>query len=77
IQARTMSGVRSENPHYFFLERYHQAYVAELEEFLGCIRDDRHPVVDGRDGLIPLLIGIAATTAMRENRPVRVETPTP
>ena len=69
--------MRSENPHYFFLERYHQAYVAELEEFLSCIRDDRDPAVGGRDGLIPLLIGIAATTSMRENRPVRVEMPTP
>jgi myo-inositol 2-dehydrogenase/D-chiro-inositol 1-dehydrogenase len=77
IQLRTRNGVRSENPHYFFLERYHQAYVAELEEFLGCIRDDRDPSVGGRDGLIPLLIGMAATTSMRENRPVRLEMPTP
>ncbi len=77
IQVRTREGVRSENPHYFFLERYHQAYVAELEEFLSCIRDDRDPAVSGRDGLIPLLIGIAATTSMRENRPVRVEMPRP
>lgn len=75
IRLRTTNGVRSENPHYFFLERYHQAYVAELEEFFSCIRDDRDPAVGGRDGLIPLMIGMAATTSMRENRPVRVERP--
>ncbi|TNF72384.1 MAG: inositol 2-dehydrogenase [Acidobacteria bacterium] len=75
IRLRTTNGVRSENPHYFFLERYHQAYVTELEEFFSCIRDDRDPAVGGRDGLIPLLIGMAATTSMRENRPVRVERP--
>ena len=36
---------------------------------------DRDPAVGGRDGLIPLLIGLAATTSMRENRPVRVKRP--
>ena len=77
IHRRTAAGVRSENPHYFFLERYRQAYVAELETFISCIREDREPPVSGQDGLIPLLIGVAATTSMRENRPIRVVVPSP
>jgi myo-inositol 2-dehydrogenase/D-chiro-inositol 1-dehydrogenase len=75
IRHRTRQGVRAENPHYFFLERYQQAYVAELEAFFTSIREDRQPPVSGRDGLVPLLIGIAATSSMRENRPIRVEVP--
>jgi len=77
IRLRNAEGVRSENPHYFFLERYRQAYVDELEAFVTCIREDRDPPVGGVDGLIPLLIGIAATTSLREGRPVRVEEPVP
>ena len=60
------------NPHYFFLQRYRQAYVNELEAFVTSIREDREPPVTGVDGLLPLLIGMAATTSMRENRPIRV-----
>ena len=41
VQVRSPKGVRSENPHYFFLERYRQAYIEELEAFVACIREDR------------------------------------
>ncbi len=75
VRLRTGRGERSENPLYFFLERYQQSFLAELGEFFDCIREDREPPVTGLDGLIPLLIGVAATRSMRENRPVRVEAP--
>jgi myo-inositol 2-dehydrogenase/D-chiro-inositol 1-dehydrogenase len=75
VRLRTGRGERSENPLYFFLERYQQSFVAELGEFFDCIRQDREPPVTGLDGLIPLLIGLAATRSMRENRPIRVDKP--
>jgi myo-inositol 2-dehydrogenase/D-chiro-inositol 1-dehydrogenase len=75
VRLRTGAGERTENPLYFFLERYQRSFVAELEAFVAAIRDDREPPVTGRDGLIPLLIGAAATRSMRENRPIRVEAP--
>ena len=73
IRLRSADSVRSENPHYFFLERYRESYVAEIESFMTSIREDTEPPVSGRDGLTPVLIGIAATRSMNENRPVRVE----
>jgi myo-inositol 2-dehydrogenase/D-chiro-inositol 1-dehydrogenase len=75
VRRRTRDGIRAENPHYFFLERYNQAFVAELEAFFACIREDRNPAVGARDGLISLLIGMAATASLRDNRPVRVDAP--
>ena len=75
VRVRTGRGERTENPLYFFLERYQQSFLAELGAFFDCIREDREPPVTGRDGLVPLLIGVAATRSMRENRPVRVEKP--
>ena len=68
-------GVRQDNPLYFFLERYQASFVAELEAFISSIRDDRPPPVGGRDGLMSVLIGIAAARSMAENRPVKVEAP--
>jgi myo-inositol 2-dehydrogenase/D-chiro-inositol 1-dehydrogenase len=67
--------VRSENPLYFFLDRYQRSFVVELEAFFDSIRKDSQPPVTGRDGLIPVLIGMAANRSMLENRPVRVEAP--
>ena len=75
VRLRTGAGERAENPLYFFLERYQRSFVAELEAFFAAIREDRQPPVTGRDGLIPLLIGAAASRSMRENRPVRVAAP--
>jgi len=66
-------GLRTDTPLYFFLQRYQASFLAELEAFFAAIRDDRQPPVGGRDGLMSVLVGIAANTSLIENRPVTVE----
>ncbi len=73
VQLRTADGMRAENPLYFFLERYQRSFVAELEAFIAAIRDDLEPPVGGRDGLVSVLVGLAAAQSMAEGRPVKVE----
>jgi myo-inositol 2-dehydrogenase/D-chiro-inositol 1-dehydrogenase len=73
VRLRTADGIRAENPLYFFLERYQRSFVVELEAFVASIREDREPPVGGRDGLMSVLIGLAAARSMAENRPVKVE----
>jgi myo-inositol 2-dehydrogenase/D-chiro-inositol 1-dehydrogenase len=75
VKLRTAAGIRAENPLYFFLERYQRSFVVELEAFVASIRDDLEPPVGGRDGLVSVLIGLAAAQSMAENRPVKVEAP--
>jgi len=70
---RTGAGIRSENPLYFFLERYQRSFVIELEAFFSSIREDKPPPVGGADGLMALLVALAAKQSLLENRPVRVE----
>jgi myo-inositol 2-dehydrogenase/D-chiro-inositol 1-dehydrogenase len=67
------SGVRSDKPLYFFLERYQVSFVAELESFFDAIRNETEPPVGGADGLMSVLIGLAAQRSLTENRPVPVE----
>lgn len=74
VTVSTGAGVRSDKPLYFFLERYQASFVAEMESFFTCIRDDGQPTVGGADGLMSVLIGLAASRSLAENRPVRVET---
>jgi myo-inositol 2-dehydrogenase/D-chiro-inositol 1-dehydrogenase len=65
-------GVQSALPLYFFLERYQEAYVAELKAFVEAIQRDTPPPVTGRDGRIPVVMGLAAWKSYRENRPVKL-----
>lgn len=68
-------GVRRDNPLYFFLERYQVSFRAELESFLTSVREDTEPAVGGRDGLMSVLVGLAAAQSLAENRPVKVVAP--
>jgi len=72
---RSGAGVRHENPLYFFLERYQRSFVIELEAFFASIREDKEPPAGGNDGLMALLVVLAAQQSLLENRPVRVEKP--
>ena len=73
VRLSTAEGINTENPLYFFLERYQASFVNELETFFDCIRNDEAPPVDGRDGLMSVVAGLAATRSRAVNRPVVVE----
>ena len=53
-----------------FPQRFGDAFVAELQAFVDCVRHDAEPPVTGADSRATLAIGIVATQAMHEGRPV-------
>jgi scyllo-inositol 2-dehydrogenase (NAD+) len=56
----------------FFMERFGEAYAAEIADFVNCIQEDREPSVSGMDARAATAIGIAATISLDEERPVWV-----
>jgi myo-inositol 2-dehydrogenase/D-chiro-inositol 1-dehydrogenase len=56
----------------FFMDRYMQSYMTEVEAFLKALRDKKPMPVTGEDGLKAMLIAEAANTSMKENRPVKL-----
>ena len=66
------NGMHGALPLYFFLERYMDAYAAELQAFVDAIQNNQEPPVTGQDGRAPLAIGLAALKSLKENRPVKV-----
>ena len=66
------SGVTAEKPLYFFLERYMQAYVKEITEFVDCIVNDKPVSVGIEDGLQAVAIGIAAKKSLETGMPVKL-----
>ena len=64
--------VRRDLPLNFFMERYVDSYIAEMEAFIACVRQDQAPPVTGIDGRIPVVMGYAARKSYEENRPVKL-----
>jgi myo-inositol 2-dehydrogenase/D-chiro-inositol 1-dehydrogenase len=67
------SGAHSALPLYFFMERYTESYLREMQAFVGAIREGKPVPVTGEDGLAAVRIAWAAARSVRENRPVRLE----
>ena len=49
------------------------AYLAEIEHFIECVRENRTPRVSGEDGLKAVEAVIAANRSMKEGRPVELK----
>jgi myo-inositol 2-dehydrogenase/D-chiro-inositol 1-dehydrogenase len=56
----------------FFLERYAEAYRAELDAFVSGVLDNASMAPTGEDGLRAQLLADAATQASQTGQPVRV-----
>jgi myo-inositol 2-dehydrogenase/D-chiro-inositol 1-dehydrogenase len=65
-------GVFSAKPLYFFLERYTESFITEMQAFINSVRLNTTPPVSGLDGRIPVVMGMAAKRSLAENRPVRL-----
>ena len=66
-------GQRLEGPLHFFLERYRESYLAEMESFISSVRDRSPAAVDGEDGLRAIELAVAAALSRKEKRPVQLE----
>lgn len=65
------AGAHRALPLHFFMERYAESYRNEMRAFVDAVREDLPVPVGGHDGLMAVLIGLAAMRSARENRPVR------
>jgi len=65
--------VQEELPLFFFVERYREAFVLEMKDFIRCILEDKTPGVTGLDGRIPVVMGRAAKESLEQNRPVKID----
>jgi myo-inositol 2-dehydrogenase/D-chiro-inositol 1-dehydrogenase len=56
----------------FFIERYQQAYLDELSDFIDVVAAGRQPAVGFEDGRCALILANAAWEALRSGRSVRI-----
>jgi len=68
----TGKGVSGDLPLHFFLERYQEAYVREMKQFTEALITGNDMPVGGKDGLMSIVIALAATKSAQEKRPVKI-----
>ncbi len=56
-----------------FPQRFGDAFAAELQAFVDCVRQDSVPPVTGADSRATLAVGLAATQAMHQHAAVELQ----
>jgi scyllo-inositol 2-dehydrogenase (NAD+) len=56
----------------YIIERFGDAYLAQTQDFVERVLDDREPAVDAHDARAALAIGLAARRSYQEARPVEL-----
>jgi myo-inositol 2-dehydrogenase / D-chiro-inositol 1-dehydrogenase len=72
VRLSTEAGVSGDKPLYFFLERYKEAFIAEMRAFIECVASGTTTPVTGEDGLQDLYVALAAKKSLAEGRPVKL-----
>ncbi len=73
VTLHSAESIQSDKPLYFFLERYQEAYLAEMNHFITCILEDKEPCVSGLDGKISVAMGYAALESLSKGTFVKVD----
>ena len=72
ITVLTSAGVSHDTVPYF-TQRFEQAYVDQLQNFIDNLRGDKPPAITATDGVAALQIALAATASWKESCSIEVE----
>ncbi len=72
ILVMTKDGITHDTVPYF-TERFEQAYITQLQDFVKNVLAGKPPAVTCADGVAALQAGVAATLSFKENHPVKIE----
>ena len=72
VERLDAGGATGDKPLHFFLERYAEAYRAELDHFLDCLETGNQPLAGPADGRRALVLAEAAEKSARTGSAVEV-----
>ncbi len=64
--------IRRDLPLHFYIERYTESYITEMEAFVDAVLHDKPVPVTGYDGRMAVVLGLAAKKSWSEHRPVQL-----
>ena len=68
----TATAIRRDLPLNFFMERYTESYVVEMQAFVDAVRGDTPVPATGEDARAATALALAAMQSYTDNRPVRL-----
>ena len=68
----TAEHIERDLPMHFFMDRYTDSFVRELEDFCEVLLDGKPVPCTGLDGRAPVVIALAAKKSYQEDRPVKL-----
>jgi myo-inositol 2-dehydrogenase/D-chiro-inositol 1-dehydrogenase len=72
VSLATADGITAANPLYNFIERYPDAFRAEIAAFVAHLTSGTPPTPSGEDGRMALILALAANESLKTGRAVRV-----
>ncbi|MBL9188046.1 MAG: inositol 2-dehydrogenase [Opitutaceae bacterium] len=72
VELATDTSVSADKPLFFFLERYADAYRAELAAFVDCVVNKKPLPVTAHDGRMAIVLAEAAVKSLKTGRAVRI-----
>ena len=66
------NAVKRDLPMNFFMDRYTDSFIVELNEFCDAVLNDKPIPCTGLDGRAPVVIALAAKKSYEEQRPVKL-----
>lgn len=73
LQTWSVSGQHKAPLQHFFLERYQQAYINQMNSFLDSIQNNKEASVNGLDGLMAVKLAQAAKQSLSLGKPITIE----
>jgi myo-inositol 2-dehydrogenase/D-chiro-inositol 1-dehydrogenase len=73
VELADATSVSTDKPMYFFLERYAEAYRAELATFVECVLAKKPMPVGAADGRMAIVLAEAALKSLKTGRPVKIK----
>ena len=73
VEVATAAAVATDKPLYFFLERYADAYRAELAAFVDAVVNKKPVPVGAEDGRQAIVLAEAAVKSLKTGRPVKLK----
>ncbi|HUO88027.1 MAG TPA: inositol 2-dehydrogenase [Rhizomicrobium sp.] len=68
VELSNGQSVSTDKPLHFFIERYAESYMAELDHFVSCIETGRAPEVGAHDGRRAMMLCEAAYASVKSGR---------
>lgn len=74
VELADVTAVKTDRPLYFFLERYADAYRAELSAFVEAVTHRKPLPVTAEDGRQAIVLAEAAVKSLKTGRPIKLKT---